>query len=132
MANLAALTKAAYEQVTATPFTIIPGVPSWSDVNILVGEMKTASLDFEVSYVWAKEYGLLAEIEGDVQYLATTGETYVPQVKPAHTDARLTTGPQPTAALVRVYQNENDVKKEDWATTVGFRRGIGENWRNRL
>ena len=95
--------------------------------------MKTAALDFEVSYVWSKDYGLLAEIEGDAQYLVTSGQTYVPQVKPAHTDARLTgTGTQPTAAQVRVYQNENDKKQRDWATTVGFRRGMGENWRNCL
>ena len=127
------ITKNAYEQVTATPFTVIPGVPSWRDVNVLVEEMKRAALEHEVSYPWAKDYSLLAEIEGTAQYLVTSGETYVPQVKPAHTDARLTgTRPQPTAALVRVYQNKNDVKKEDWATTVGIRRGIGKHWRNCL
>ena len=133
MADLAVVSKNAYETVIATPFTVIQGVPAWRDVNVLVEEGKSAALGQDVSYPWSKNYSLLAKIEGGAQYLVTSGQTYVPQVKPAHTDARLTgTGTQPTAALVRVYQNENDKKQRDWATTVGFRRGMGENWRNCL
>ena len=129
MADLAALTNAAYQQVIAKPFTNIPGVSSWSDVIIIVGEMESTALDFDVSYTWAGDYGLLAEIYGGVRYLAETGETYVTPAKTDHTDAQLLNA-TPTAAQVRLYQNENNVKKVDYAVTVGFQREIGENWRN--
>ena len=50
MADLVAINNAAYEQVIAKPFTIIPGVPSWSEVNNLLGEMESTAFDFDLSY----------------------------------------------------------------------------------
>ena len=124
-----AINNAAYEQVIAKMFTIIPGVPSWRQVNNILGEIEDIALDFDVSCVWAGDYGLLAEIHGDVQYLTETTLVYVTPVRPDHTDARLL-NTIPTASQVRLYQNENNVKKADHAVTQGFWRGIGENWRN--
>ena len=131
MASEAIIEKNVYEQVRASPFTVINGEPSWRDAKILVQEAREAAMGVSVSYDWAGNYGLLAEIEGAAQYLTTSGgEIYVPQVKPMYADARLV-GTQ-TAADVRTWTSENDEKKRNWAASEGFRKAFGENWRDCL
>ena len=111
MASEAVIEKNVYEQVRASPFTVINGEPSWRDAKVLVQEARESSMGVTVSYDWAGNYGLLAEIEGAAQYLTTSGKTYVPQVQPLYADARLS-GTE-TAANVRTFTSENDEKKRN-------------------
>ena len=52
----------------------------------MLEESSHIALDCNVSYTWAGDYELLAEIEGTVQYLVTTGKNYVTPAQPADID----------------------------------------------
>ena len=82
MAEYAALETSIYEQVTATPFTRIPGKPSRRQKELLIEEAEDCAMKFHVSYPWANDHGLLAIIQGTANYLATTGKNYEQPVRP--------------------------------------------------
>ena len=49
-------------------------------------EAEQIGLDMNVSYPWAKDFGLLAEISGAAKYLLNTGHNYVAPTKPPDMD----------------------------------------------
>lgn len=75
--------------------------------------------EMNVSYAWAGDYGLLAEIHGAVRYLAENNKTYIKPLKPHHADAQLLSR-SPTAAQIRTFTNNNYVLKADYAVVQGF------------
>ena len=77
-----------------------------------------------MSYIWAGEHGLLAEIMGAAKYLAKTGEVYVAPVRPPIADPRILGGGLSQAAI-RVAAAVNDTAKIDFAVVEGFRSGFG-------
>ena len=82
-------------------------------------------------YGWVGNYGLLAQIEGATQYLATAGETYVIQTKPDDIDPNVLVN-ETTQVRVKVLQARTIVKKRDWAVVVGFRKSVSDNFREYL
>jgi hypothetical protein len=131
MAEYKALEKAAYQQVRDSPFTRVQGLPTWLQKQNLVKEMQAAGVDATVSYEWAGDHGLLAEIDGAEKYLADTGELYVAPERPPQNHAGVLTG-NPTNTQVRVRTAINDLLKQDYATLLGFRKGVGHNVRDAL
>ena len=80
-----------------------------------------------MSYDWAGDYGLLAEIEGDTQYLPiTTGEIYVIPTKPDDINPEILVNGT-TQVRVKVLQERTIVKKRDWAVVLGFWKGASNN-----
>ena len=58
-------------------------------MKTLQKEMEDAAITCTVSYDWAEDFGLLAEIQGAERYLQITtqrgtAQTYVTPVKPPH------------------------------------------------
>ena len=82
MAEYSSLKDQVRANVFAKPFTRIPGKPTWEDKEKLIQEAEILALDLGVSYDWAGEYGLLAEVQGAAKYLVTTTEVYVAPVRP--------------------------------------------------
>ena len=112
MAEYVALEKEVYDTIRAKTFKNIPSKPTWAQKEIMLEEASQIALDCNVSYVWAGDYGLLAEIEGATQYLATAGETYVIPTKPDDIDPDvLVNGTAHT--IVKVLQARMVVKKRD-------------------
>ena len=66
-----------YNAIQAKPCTKIPGKLDWHQNKNLVEEVETLALDCTVFYLWLHRYGLLAEIQEDIRYLAATGANYV-------------------------------------------------------
>ena len=58
------LEKQTYEEIRAKPFKRIHGLPSWRAKEQLVKDCRGPALACRVSYDWAGNYGLLAEIIG--------------------------------------------------------------------
>ena len=76
------LEKATFDAIRARPFTKIAGrKPTWRQAENLIKEMKDAALSCDVTYDWAGEFGLLAEIVGAAKY-ATDNPTLNPYVAP--------------------------------------------------
>lgn len=125
------LEKQIYEEIRASPFTRIHGKPTWRAKEKLVREARERAIKQRVSYDWAGQYGLLAEIIGAARYAADnpTLPPYVPPVQPPHSPV-LPVGA--TAAQIRAATDDNNLLKRDWAIVVGFRRGVGENFRDAL
>ena len=129
MAEYAALETSTYEQVTAAPFTRIPGKPSWQQKETLVEEAEDLTMLFRVSYPWANGHGLLAVIQGAKNYLATSGKNYVQPDRPEnqHPDIFVTIPRAPTQQQVKNLEAKNENWKRDYAVYSGFCRGCREN-----
>ena len=84
------LEKQIYEEIKASPFTRIHGKPTWRAKEKLVREARERAIKQRVSYDWAGQYGLLAEIIGAARYAADnpTLPPYVPPVQPPHSPRR--------------------------------------------
>ena len=67
MAEYVKLEKEVYDTIRAKPFTKILSKPTWAQKELMLEESKEIALDCNVSYMWAGDYGLLAEIEGTAQ-----------------------------------------------------------------
>ena len=72
-----ALEKSIYETFRSKPFTSIPTKPMWAHKELLAEEAEQIRLEMNVSYTWAGDYGLLANIYGAAKYLSNTGYSYV-------------------------------------------------------
>ena len=129
MADLAALEKAAYEQVRETPFTRIHGKPSWSQKEKLIKEMESSGINQRVSYAWAGDWGCLAEIQGAQKYLVSTGEEYLAPARPPVNHPGVLEG-NPSQTQIRIMTADNDLLKQDYHVLLGFRKGVGQNFRD--
>ena len=110
--------------VVARPFTRVAGQPTFEQKEKFLAEAEALAIDFTVSYPWADEHGLLAEVMGAAKYLSKTGETYVAPVHPSIADPRILLGGLSQVAI-RVAQAVNDTAKIDFAVVEGFRSGFG-------
>ena len=72
MAEYSTLEASTCAEVTAKPFTRIPGKPSWKQKEALITEANNIAMTMHVSYPWAGENGLMAVIHGAEKYLADT------------------------------------------------------------
>jgi hypothetical protein len=123
-----ALEKATFDAVRARPFTKIMGrKPTWRQAEGLIKEMMDAALSCDVTYSWAGEFGLLAEIIGAAKYAADnpTLEPYTPPVQPPNQHAEINDGG--TAAQLKQLEIENDLALRDFAMVKGFRRAVNRN-----
>ena len=84
MTEYSSLETSVYEQVTAAPFTWIPGKPSWQQKETLVKEAEDIAMAHHISYPWSDGNGLLAVIQGAEKYLVTSGQNYVQPEQPQH------------------------------------------------
>ena len=102
-------------QVTARPFTLIPGKPSWKQKETLITKANDITMDMHVSYLWADGNGLMAVVHGAEKYLADTGLDYVQPVRPQHPHPEIfVTVPRvPTQQQVKNFEAQNDNWKRD-------------------
>ena len=117
-----------HARVLATPFTRVPGQPTFEQKEIFLAEATDLALEFTVSYPWAGEHGLLAKVLGAVKYLAKTGETYAEPRRPPVADPRILLGGL-SQAQIRVAAAVNDTAKVDFAVVKGFWPGFGAKFR---
>ena len=84
-----------------------------------------------MSYNWAGQYGLLAEIIGAARY--TLDNPAMPaHVAPAQ-PANMPNFPNnASGAVINATTDANNPEKRDWAVICGFRRGVGKNIRDAL
>ena len=126
------LERQVYEDVRAHPFTRIHGRPTWRSKEKLLKEAKGPALKLRVSYDWAGQYGLLADIIGAARY-ALDGPlmpAYAAPVQPANTPT--CTNNNPSAAQIKAATDTNNLEKRDWAVVCGYRRAVGKNIRDAL
>ena len=81
-----------YSAVRATPFTQIHGRPTRQDYELLKKEASDLASEVEnITFAWSRdtatgeEYGLLAEIIGDVEYTHLTNLNWAQETEPVHT-----------------------------------------------
>ena len=73
----------AYRRAKDTTFTRVAGLPSWEEKETFYDEAQELALTYDnVTYDWAGEYGLLAEIIGATRMNTLTNVTYVLPVNP--------------------------------------------------
>ena len=126
------LERQVYEDIRAMPFTRIHGRPTWRTKEKLMKEAKRPALNQRVSYDWAGQFGLLAEIIGAARYALDNPAmpAFVAPVQPANTPTYPNNNP--TGAQIKAATDANNLEKRDWAVLLGFRRGSGENMRDAL
>ena len=124
--------KNACQAVIDRPFTRICGKPSWEEKEGLLRESRDVSMIFtQVSYDWAGEYGLLAEIEGGTKFTALTTKQYTAPVRPPAQDPGIVAG-NVTDKQARSRKELNDIAKVNYAIVEGFRQGFSQNWQKAL
>jgi len=124
--------KNACQAVIDRPFTRICGKPSWEEKEGLLRESRDVSMIFtQVSYDWAGEYGLLAEIEGGTKFTALTTKQYTAPVRPPAQDPGIVSG-NITDKQARSKKELNDIAKVNYAIVEGFRQGFSHNWQKAL
>ena len=86
-----------YDNVHAKPFTRIHGRPTRHDYQVLMKEASDlASKVEDITYDWTRdaitgdEYGLLAEIIGEPDYIQLTNIQWVQEVEPAKYNPAIT------------------------------------------
>jgi hypothetical protein len=86
-----------YDVVCATLFTQIHGCPTRQDYDLLKKEASDlASKVDNLTFAWSRdqatgeEYGLLAEIIGDVEYTHLTNLNWAQEIEPANYDPAIT------------------------------------------
>ena len=107
MTSFHGLEASTYAELWAIPFTRIQGKLDWKQMKTLQQEMEDTAMACTVSYDWADDYGLLAEIQGAVRYLQLTTQNYVQHVKPPHTHPAIL--PNTTAHIVRLCTAEKKI-----------------------
>ena len=100
----------AYQRAKDTTFTRVAGLPSWEQKERFYAEAQDLALTYDnVSYEWAGEYGLLAEIIGATRMNTLTNVTYVLPVKPPPVDPDVEAG-NLTEKKALTAKTLNDVK----------------------
>jgi hypothetical protein len=126
-----------YDTVRATPFTQIHTRPTRQDYELLKKEASDlASKVDNITFAWSRdqatgeEYGLLAEIMGDIEYTHLTNLNWAQQKEPANYDPAITAA---TATHTRkILEEEWEEKRKSWFTWKGFLRGVTMNMRDAL
>ena len=118
----------AYRQAKDTTFTRVAGLPSWEEKERFYDEAQELALTYDnVTYDWAGEYGLLAEIIGATRMNTLTNVTYVLPVKPPAVDPDVEAG-NLTEKKALTAKALHEVKLVNYAIVEGFRQGFGENF----
>jgi hypothetical protein len=126
-----------YDMVRATPFTQIHGCPMRHDYESLKKESSDLASEVDnITFAWSrdqatgKEYGILAEIIGDIEYTHLTNLNWAQEMEPAKYD------PAITAATVthtgKRLEEGWEEKRKSWFIWKGFLRGVTMNMRNTL
>ena len=115
MAEYSTLEASTCAEVTAQPFTRIPGKPSWKQKKTLITEANNIEMTIHVSYPWAGKNGLMAVIQGAEKYLAETRLKYVQPERPQHQHPEIfvTVPWAPTQQQVKNFEAQNDNWKRD-------------------
>ena len=117
--------KATFDAAHECPLTRILGLPTRMQQDKLVKEISNLTLECNVTYEWAGNYGLLAEIMGNGAYLLLTGMEYTKPTEPPKYPEDLdkdSTKDECKRALA-----ELDEEKIAYAMQKGFHRGMGAN-----
>jgi hypothetical protein len=126
-----------YDGVRATPFTRIHGRPTRQDYELLKKEASDLASEVDnITFTWSRdtatgeEYGLLAEIIGDVEYTHLTNLNWAQEMEPTSYDPAITAA---TATHTRKRMEEEwDEKRTSWFIRKGFLRGVTINMRDAL
>jgi hypothetical protein len=118
-----------YDTVRTTPFTRIHGRPTRHDYESLKKEASDlANKVNNITFAWScdqatgEEYGLLAEIIGDVEYTHLTNLNWAQEMEPAKYDSAITAA---TATHTRKrLEEEWEEKRKSWFIWKGFLHGI--------
>ena len=94
-------------------------------------EAEHIGLEMNVSYTWAKDYGLLGEIHGAAKYLLNTGHNYVAPTQPPDMDPDMLILGK-TQIQIKMMQSATIVAKHNYAVVLGFRRGVSEKFPDAL
>ena len=121
--------KETHDSVVGRPFTRIPGQPTWEQKEKFLEEAGELAMEFTVSYDWAGDYGLLAEIRGPIKYHVKTGKVYTPPARPLVVDPQVLAG-NLTDKQARIATLNNNQMKLDYAVLEGFWSGFGIIYRN--
>jgi hypothetical protein len=114
-----------YDGVCATPFTRIHGRPTRQDYELLKKEASDLASEVEnITFTWScdtatgEEYGLLAEIIGDVEYTHLTNLNWAQETEPASSDPAIQ---ETTATHTRKRMEEEwEEKRTSWFIQKGF------------
>jgi len=125
-----------YEAVCATPFTRIHGRPTRQD-ELIKKEASDLAWEVEnITFTWSRdtmtgeEYGLLAEIIGDIEYTHLTNLNWTQEMEPVTYDPAITAA---TATHTRKRMEEEwEEKQESWFIRKGFLCGVTMNMRDAL
>ena len=126
-----------YDAVRATPFTRIHGRPTRQDYELLKKEASDLASEVDnITFTWSRdtatgdEYGLLADIIGDVEYTHLTNLNWAQETEPTSYDPTITAA---TATHTRKRMEEEwDEKRTSWFIRKGFLRGVTMNMRDAL
>jgi hypothetical protein len=128
---------ASYDVVRAAPFTRIHGRPTRHDYETLKKEASDLASEVDnLTFDWCRdpateeEYGLLAEIIGEIEYTHLTNLAWQQEVEPSSYDPAITAA---TVTHMRKRMEEEwEEKREAWFTRKGFLRGVTMNMRDAL
>ena len=128
---------ASYKAVRAVPFTHIHGRPTCHDYETLKKEASDlASKVDSLTFAWChdpttgEEYGLLAEIIGDIEYTHLTNQMWQQEVEPASYNPAITAA---TVTHMRKRMEEEwEEKRKSWFIRKGFLCGVTMNMRDAL
>ena len=114
--------------MVSRPFTRVPGLPTWEQGQKFLEECEELAMAMDVTYSWAGDHGLLAEIYGYQKYFQVTGKRYVPPARPpvVHPDILANNLNQNNA---RRAEAENNQARVNYAVLDRFWSGFGENFR---
>ena len=74
--------KETHDYVVSRPFTRVPGLPTWEQVQMFLKECEDTAMAMDVSYDWAGDHGILAKLYGYQKYFNLTRKQHVPPVRP--------------------------------------------------
>ena len=128
MVDYETIRKETHDYVVSGPFTRVPGLLTWEQVHKLLEECEELAMAMDVTYDWAGDHGLQADIYGYQKYFTLTGKQYVPPVRPpvVHPDILANNLSQNTA---RIAEAENHQARVNYAVLDGFWSGFSENFR---
>ena len=128
MVDYETIRKETHDYVVSRPFTVVPGLPTWEQGQKFLEECEDLSMAMDVTYDWAGDHGLLAEIYGYQKYFQLTGKRYTPPNRPpvVHPDILANNLNQNNA---RVAETKNNQARCNYAVLEGFWSGFGVNFR---
>jgi hypothetical protein len=126
-----------YNAVRAKPFTVIHGCPTRHDYELLKKEASDlGSKVNNITFPWSRdlaigeEYGLLADIIGDVKYTHLTNLNWAQEIEPATYDPAITAATA-THTRKRLEKEWEEIRKS-WYIQKGFLHGVTLNMRDAL